>query len=593
MKYFGDGICDTSRDVMNNYRCGFEGGDCFIFDLAYPDCNATRPKEVGDGICQPELNHDSCGWDGGDCCPWLNETNKETYEEFYGDEKCHAIFNTAECLYDKGDCLSFNMEYANFTVPETTTHFEIDNALPTVLGDGNCSLAEEYMIEYMNEESGWAFGDCKGKVNLNNTRQNEYPHCRQQDLFKIGNGKCDKDLLTDSCGWDELDCCTLDQAKVKDGLCDKEYLTQECGYDGYDCCDHQKKLRNGYCNDYIFNFAVIGAGENSENLLKEMKECGYDDFDCEDKCIVKDPQLLGNGECDGGYYNTKECKWDYGDCDEHNRLFPNCKLYKLSTFNDGKCDTSQPGQNTAECGYDGGDCIEYNAKYSDCDANNPNRVGDGFCHKDLNTSECLYDGGDCIGVEKEFNRKYPNCNVQNPVLIGDGNCDRRKMDFYGDYDYNTRECGWDGGDCLSSNAQYYAKYGECSETQIPKVQNGECDEESNTYYCKWDGGDCLPGCDLHDLNIAHIRNGICDEELNTIECLHDGGDCLEDCEISEFGLCSQHGNSAGANCLWGFGECLRETGCEFKNNELHLIGDGRCDQKFNTSECGFDKGDCT
>ena len=593
LKNFGDGKCDTTRAVMNNYQCNFEGGDCVSFNTAFPNCSATSPFEVGDGKCQADLDIEDCGWDGGDCCPWLvDETKKEKYEKYYGDDTCHAIFNTPKCLYDNGDCLSYNMGYENLELPENTTafDFDIDDTEPIVLGDGNCTLAKEYMEEYMNEENGWVFGDCEDKVILNNTKRSKYPHCRQQDLFKIGNGKCDTGFLFESCGWDELDCCELDKAKAKDGKCDRgDYLTKECGYDGYDCCgdDSKTDLNNQQCGGpIIFN----------RPFIREYQPCGYDDFDCEqasapgfDKCVVPDHDLLGNGICDGDDYDSKECNWDDGDCEELHRLYPYCS--DTSSLNNGKCENTVPA-NTMACGYDGGDCIEFNAKYSNCKTSDAYLVGDGFCHQDFNTSACGFDGGDCIGVENEFNRKYPNCQVSKPFLVGNGKCDRR----VDNYDYNTRECGWDGGDCLSSNAE-----GGCDEKQFLEVENGECNEESNTYGCKWDGGDCLPGCNLHDSNIGHIGNGKCEKELNTPECLFDRGDCLENCAPYNKGFhypylgdgkCNDKIGYDTAECLWDLGDCLRETGCEFKNHELHLIGDGHCDEQFNTKECQLDKGDC-
>ncbi len=571
-------------------------------------------QDVGDNNCSVQLNHESCGWDGGDCCPY-----KDKYEKYYGDGKCHAIFNTAKCLYDKGDCLDFNMKYTNFTVPENTTAFDFDDddKLPIRLGDGKCSLDKEYMVEYMNEESGWVFGDCVNRRDINDTKRSNYEDCRQQDLFKIGNGKCDEDFLTESCGWDELDCCMVDnKTKVDDGQCDKEYLTKECGYDGYDCCTKSVKehLKNQKCNDIItdskyreIQHLIMGGGNLYDDhnyqlrrdlgdyvhYLRDIDACGKDNFDCEqaeipgfDGCVVPDHQLLWNGECDGGVYNTEDCKWDNGDCDEHNRLYPNCKLSDLSTFSDGKCHHGEPGYssfnlkritNSMECGYDGGDCIEFNAKYPDCEAFHPYRVGDGFCHRYYNNSECGFDGGDCIGVKKEFNRKYPNCKVPDPSLIGDGKCNRREeflfgewrldhygLEEYGWYDYNTKECGWDGGDCLSRNSVYIIGALTCNETQIAKVQNGECDEESNVYVCKWDGGDCLRerGCEFENNELDLIGDGHCDKQFNASRCKWDGGDCL------------------------------RERGCEFRIHELDLIGDGHCDKQFNTSECHFDEGDC-
>ena len=68
-------------------------------------------------------------------------------------------------------------------------------------------------------------------------------------------------------------------------------------------------------------------------------------------------------------------------------------------------------------------------------------IGNGRCDGgDYNTEECGYDGGDCT----QFNQKYPNCTALYPFHIGDGRCD--DSDYYGYY--NTSECGYDGGDCL-------------------------------------------------------------------------------------------------------------------------------------------------
>jgi len=41
---------------------------------------------------------------------------------------------------------------------------------------------------------------------------------------------------------------------------------------------------------------------------------------------------------------------------------------------------------------------------------------------------------------------YPNCNVSNPPWVGDGYCDHQG-------DYNSLECGYDGGDCCAATCQ--------------------------------------------------------------------------------------------------------------------------------------------
>jgi hypothetical protein len=133
--------------------------------------------------------------------------------------------------------------------------------------------------------------------------------------------------------------------------------------------------------------------------------------------------FLGDGYCDGGDYNTAECGFDDGDCEEFNAKYPNCTVTAPAQIGNGYCNSGD--ENTAECGFDGGDC--------DCIVPYPSKIGDGNCDGgSYDTAECGFDGGDC-----DFLNKYPNCT--SPQLIGDGYCDGGN--------YNTAECGFDGGDC--------------------------------------------------------------------------------------------------------------------------------------------------
>eukprot|EP00979_Chaetoceros_neogracilis_P011460 scaffold2835_cov280-Chaetoceros_neogracile.AAC.2 len=76
--------------------------------------------------------------------------------------------------------------------------------------------------------------------------------------------------------------------------------------------------------------------------------------------------------------------------------------------------------------------------YPYCNVDYPSWIGDGHCYGgDYNTVECGFDGGDC----EDFNAKYPDCNVQYPQYIGNGYCNGG--------DGNTAACGFDGGDCTS------------------------------------------------------------------------------------------------------------------------------------------------
>jgi|AntRauTorckE5430_2_1112549.scaffolds.fasta_scaffold23765_1 hypothetical protein len=120
--------------------------------------------------------------------------------------------------------------------------------------------------------------------------------------------------------------------------------------------------------------------------------------------------------------------------------------------------------------------------YPNCNVQLPYHIGDGICHGgtqfnggDYNTAECGFDGGDC----EEFNAKYPNCNVANPSWIGAGHCNGG--------DYNTAACGFDGGDC-----DFFNKYPDCSTANyLPwRIGDGECHGDYNTAECGFDDGDC-------------------------------------------------------------------------------------------------------
>jgi hypothetical protein len=105
--------------------------------------------------------------------------------------------------------------------------------------------------------------------------------------------------------------------------------------------------------------------------------------------------------------------------------------------------------------------------YPNCNVDYPSWIGNGYCEGgDYNTAECGFDGGDC-----DYFNNYPNCNAQPPWRIGDGYCDGG--------DYNTAECGFDGGDC------------DCNVPYPEKIGDGFCNgDDYNTAECEFDGGDC-------------------------------------------------------------------------------------------------------
>ena len=73
----GNGYCD---DWSNNEECDWDGGDCcgnYVDTKFCIKCECRAPnfevkqcnyKQIGNGICNDELNNEECKWDGGDCC---------------------------------------------------------------------------------------------------------------------------------------------------------------------------------------------------------------------------------------------------------------------------------------------------------------------------------------------------------------------------------------------------------------------------------------------------------------------------------------------------------------------------------------------
>ena len=203
-------------------------------------------------------------------------------------------------------------------------------------------------------------------------------------------------------------------------------------------------------------------------------------------------QYLGNGRCDFGKYNTLECGWDGGDCEVYNNRI-NCTVDNPSWIGDKECDWIY---NNKGCGFDGGDCLLLKNKYPKCSIEN------------LNDANCP--------VGKDFPIFFPKCKVKVPSSIGGGYCNGG--------DYNTLECGWDGGACLIED------YPSCHVDFPSNIGNGYCDGGAyNTLECGWDGGDCAvkdyPNC--HVDFPSNIGNGYCDGgAYNTLECGWDGRDCL-------------------------------------------------------------------
>jgi hypothetical protein len=245
---FNDGKCDGG--LQNSYACGFDGGDCIDFNIAYPICDTSEPESVGNGVCDEENNKKECSYDGGDCCEKKGDLS-------LGDNICHAgHFNTAKCLYDSGDCDVPRNAYPS--CPDYAENVVDDQGNPIEIGNERCDQGKENIDAYMNDDCGWVFGDCKELREKNIEKKNEYPNCDVSQHFRIEDGVCDGgEYLTANCGWDGYDCCDFDHSSIGDGKCDSTeennyfYLTKECGYENFDCCDFRflELVDNGFCAD--------------------------------------------------------------------------------------------------------------------------------------------------------------------------------------------------------------------------------------------------------------------------------------------------------------------------------------------------------
>jgi len=317
-------------------------------------------------------------------------------------------------------------------------------------------------------------------------------------------------------------------------------------------------------------------------------------YDKYPNCLVQPNQIFkfGDGNCDGGLFNTFECAFDGHDCIDFNLAYPGCKAINPSKVGDGECHKENDNE---QCGYDGGDC---------CEVINDEFWGDGDCHGGFyNTWACKYDRGDCNDFWEQFPYCNHNFNATNrdgkPMKLGDGVCEFIP-------EYMNDECGWEFGDCGSMAKEYEIferDYPSCDfmigahENGTTKIGNGVCDLDLLTNECDWDGFDCCK--DTQSLSF----NGQCDAINLKRECAWDGFDCCGDsllygiqippwfndgyCDSSLLNVeCGFDGDDCGNELLELF------PGCDFSSISPESFGDGYCDSVLNSTKCGFDGRDC-
>ena len=434
--------------------------------------------------------------------------------------------------------------------------------------------------------------------------------------------------------------CTAAGGEAKgDGYCDINAFNNDnhlnsarCQWDGGDCCP---STCSGECSHWVYDCQDPEASDVGESSA----------------CRAPNPAWLADGYCDQSFldsdvYNSDACAWDGGDC---------C------------AETCVSGEFT--CGGSTYVCLDpdvlANRTDESCNIDQPSYLGDGWCDGgDFNTEGCAWDGGDCCEetcTDDAYLCGVSSYNCLNPAysLINwtETNCSA-SMDFFHYYadgycdeligPYNTRACGWDGGDCCNStcvDAEYdcgLVGY-NCKDTAASDYNNGEChatgesagdgfcdihaylnSNHLNTANCDWDGGDCcrstcmMPdGSDCESLvyecldptasdegdvsactapNPAWLGDGWCDQFYadgdiyNSENCSWDGGDCCQEtCPENATHSCG----STSFVCLDPIILAGRNETCNVDN--VNYLADGWCDDDigdYNTAGCTWDGGDC-
>uniref|UniRef100_A0A1I7U5R3 Neurogenic locus Notch protein n=1 Tax=Caenorhabditis tropicalis TaxID=1561998 RepID=A0A1I7U5R3_9PELO len=146
------------------------------------------------------------------------------------------------------------------------------------------------------------------------------------------------------------------------------------------------------------------------------------------------------------------------------------------------------------------------------------------CEECLNGGKCLETSGLC---DCPYGYKGTRCQdiVEEEGLCLQHNCSSLASNSICNPECNSKECGFDGGDCSDSPFAKCLYPSRCAEI----FGNGVCDQECNNEGCLFDGLDCQehPKCPERSHCVLRRGDGVCDPECSLIGCGFDGGDCSQ------------------------------------------------------------------
>ena len=202
--------------------CCWDGGDCLPGPC--PTCNFGSQKEIGDGVCQEELNNEDCCFDGGDCGEVVQDCS-DTIR--VNDGVCDL--DLFECGLDGGDCLGMSLLCPTCLAPSAGMR----------LGTGECDQ------DLNNLHCCYDGGDCHNLL--------ECPTCQS---------------FLEPYSW----------RYINDGICDRMNYHPACCFDGEDCHTNQDETVCRGCNEYRRKaFPHVAAEISNLEYAPDDLKCKYYD----------------------------------------------------------------------------------------------------------------------------------------------------------------------------------------------------------------------------------------------------------------------------------------------------------------------------